>query len=72
MTPQQEKWMDEHPNWEVVTPKVHHRDYARAANGRGKWKHDRVLCGDGSLLPGDSFCVGDRIYVRPPAENKSV
>ncbi len=66
MTLEQQKWLEEHPGWRVVTAETHHKDYARACNGAGPWKHDRVLCGDGRELPGDSMCIGERIYVRPP------
>lgn len=65
MTPAQQKWLAENPGYGVVSAEQHHDDYARACNGRRPWPHDKVLCGDSSTLPGDSFCVGSRLYVRP-------
>lgn len=70
MTAEQHKWLKRHRGHVQVTAARHHHDYATAANGEGPWMFDRVLCGDGSLLPGDSFCLGVRIYVRPLARER--
>ena len=70
LTKEQTAWLDAHPGWKIVSPEKHHNDYARAANGRGQWMGDKLLCGDGSMLPGTSMQIDDRIYVRPPNEQR--
>jgi hypothetical protein len=67
-TAAQRRWLADHPGWTVVSTERHHRDYAKATNGKGPWMGDELLCGDGSLLPGTSFQIDERIYVRPPKE----
>lgn len=64
----QRRWLADHAGWKVVSTERHHRDYARAANGCGQWMGDELLCCDGTLLPGTSFQIDGRIYVRPPKE----
>ncbi|ACL58708.1 phage Gp37/Gp68 family protein [Methylobacterium nodulans] len=55
----------QHGHYAEVSPEDHHRDYIRAANGKGPWPFDRVVDRDGTVLPGDSMCIGTRVYMRP-------
>lgn len=70
LSKEQTAWLDRHPGWKVVSPDRHADDYARAANDKGPWMGDILLCGDGSELPGTSFPIDDRIYVRPPKRER--
>ncbi len=68
LTKEQTAWLGARPRWKIVSGDRHAKDYARAANDKGKWKHDILLCPDGSTLPGDSYPLAERVYVRPPAK----
>jgi hypothetical protein len=68
MITEQQQWLADHPEWTAITAEKHHRDYIRAANGRGPWYEEYVLDGDGTTLPNDAMLYPWRIYVRRVAQ----